>query len=194
MKITMKLASISMLIGFLAVNGCTQIANVKNEGENYNRSHASQQATIRTSAYSFPFEITYDRLRGPLSGQDSICVVDADDYTNGKKIYKNSGSLITKELYTNFSQYSLATRRINTRYDNTIIQNEARSLGCNLIAMPKVDSWSVDMLTLRDMRVSLQMFDTNTWQLVNSFAINASSEDDILAGITYLIHKLYFPN
>lgn len=194
MSMSNKLISITALVMIMTISACTQIANVKNEGENYNRAHASQQATIRTSAYSFPFEITYDRLQGRLTSQDSICVVEASDYSNSNKTYKNSGSLITKEIYTNFSQYSLATKRINSRYDNTIIQNEARSLGCNFIAMPKVDSWSVDMLNLRDMRISLQMFDTNSWQLVNSFAINASSEDDILAGITYLIHKLYFPN
>lgn len=190
MKFVLGISCVCLSVGLMG--GCSLI-NTENEGTTTANNISSTPARIRTSSYSLPFEITYDKLTRNLSDSDSICVVTARDLSNGVKTYKNSGALVTHEFYNNFSQYSLLTKLLPVSSDASAVQDQARTQGCSLIAIPKVDSWSVDMVTQRDMRVTLQMFDVSSLSLVNSFALNAQSSDDILSAITYLVHKLYFP-
>lgn len=164
----------------------------RNEGEA--RPNRSEPAQVRTSSYTMPFEITYYRLSKPLNGSEVVCVTKALDLNDGKSQYRRSGDFVTDKFYTNFAQYSLRARQLQSTSNSPNVQQEASNSGCTLIAKPHVDSWTVELVTQRDMRVTLQMYDVNSLNLVNSFAINAGKEEDMVSGITYLIHKLYFPN
>ena len=181
----------SLLAVALFAAGCQQL-DTRNEGER--RPTKSEPTVVRTSSYSMPFEITYYRLARTLDSTESVCVARARDLNDGSSHYQRSGDFVTDKFYTNFSQYSLRARLLRSLADHPGVQQEAQAQGCTLIAKPQVESWSVELISQRDMRVTLQMYDTSSLELVNSFAINAGKEADMVSGIIYLVHKLYFPN
>ncbi len=131
---------------------------------------------------------------------DSICITQTYDVSYKGVTYKNSGPYISQVVYNNFKQHSINTHKIKG-YKASTAQPIAKSLGCNLIVVPKILHWQGQAIKNNEVILRLSTYDAENLHLLNQATLRGRSKFDasnysydqeaIDYAIENYIHNLY---
>lgn len=117
-----------------------------------------------------------------MTDTDRVCVFNGGDMiTDTGTRYRNSGRFMYEILYVTMQQYNVEGAVGLGAFDlnsSSMIQLQevSRNNHCNIIAVSKPIFWKDSQITIGNVGLKVDMYDTSSLELLNSVTLNARSQ------------------